>query len=55
MLRWIESDTVQKKFLIPFGLSIKPAESKNSTNADATPESESTGVWAGRLRSRART
>ena len=33
---------------------IKP-ENKNSTNADSTPESESTGVWAGRLRSRART
>ena len=33
----------------------RPAEAKNSTDVDAAPEPESTGVWEGRLRSRART
>ena len=37
------------------GNQAKPAETKQSTVADAAPEPESTGVWAGRLRSRART
>ena len=37
------------------GKQAKPAETRQSTVADATPESESTGVWEGRLRSQART
>ena len=37
------------------GNQAKPAETKQPTVADAAPEPESTGVWAGRLRSRART
>ena len=37
------------------GNPVKPTETEQSTGSDAAPEPESTGVWTGRLRSRART
>ena len=37
------------------GKQTKQAETNQSTGADVSPEIESTGVWAGRLRTRART